>query len=140
MMKAIRLQFFLLLIIVAYGVGVIFISRMDSLRFSRIHFLHQQYYASQRGDLSREDPFTATNTVNKRGVNMASTGVNNVKPLNIDKQTVSQPTRPALYRVMSGDTLTSIAERFDTQVSTLIRLNRIDSPDLIYPEQTLRIP
>ncbi len=43
------------------------------------------------------------------------------------------------YVVKSGDTLSSIANRFDTTVNELVRLNNIPNPDLIYVGEVLRI-
>lgn len=43
------------------------------------------------------------------------------------------------YTVVSGDTLTSIAGRFQTTVSELVRLNNIGNPDLIRVGQKLAI-
>jgi len=44
------------------------------------------------------------------------------------------------YVVKYGDTLYSIARRFDTTVSTLVRLNGIRNPNLIHVGQTLCLP
>lgn len=41
------------------------------------------------------------------------------------------------YTVESGDTLWSIALKYDTTVSSLVELNDIENPDLIYPNQVL---
>lgn len=43
------------------------------------------------------------------------------------------------YTVRRGDTLSEIALRFGTTVSSLQRLNNIENPNLIYAGQTLRI-
>lgn len=43
------------------------------------------------------------------------------------------------YTVQSGDTLSSIAEKFNTTVSNLISLNSISNPNLIYVGQVLKI-
>ena len=43
------------------------------------------------------------------------------------------------YIVRSGDTLSSIAQRFNTSVSVLAQLNDISNPNLIYPGQVLKI-
>lgn len=45
-----------------------------------------------------------------------------------------------LYQVKSGDTLSEIAQRFDTTVQELVSANRIPNPNLIYVGQTLVIP
>ena len=44
------------------------------------------------------------------------------------------------YTVVSGDTLTKIAQRFGTSVQTLAAVNKIANPDLIYPGQKLLTP
>ncbi len=43
------------------------------------------------------------------------------------------------YTVKSGDTLSEIAQRFDTTTSTLVKLNNISNPNLIYPGQVIKI-
>jgi membrane-bound lytic murein transglycosylase D len=44
------------------------------------------------------------------------------------------------YRVRRNDNLTKIANRFDTEVSQLIRLNKIKYPNQINPGRILRVP
>ena len=44
------------------------------------------------------------------------------------------------YSVRPGDTLSGIASRFGTTVSTLASLNGISNPNLIYVGQTIRLP
>ena len=44
------------------------------------------------------------------------------------------------YRVKEGDSLFAIAQRFDTSVRALVRLNKIDDPHLIKIGQELKIP
>lgn len=43
------------------------------------------------------------------------------------------------YTVKSGDTLYSIARKFDTTVEGLVTLNGIKNPNLIYAGQVLKI-
>jgi len=43
------------------------------------------------------------------------------------------------YIVQSGDTLTSIAKKFNTTVDKIALLNNITNPNLIYPGQILKI-
>ena len=54
----------------------------------------------------------------------------------------SAPTRSNddSYSVRRGDTLSSIAERFDVSELSLLQANNIDHPDLIYPGQELQLP
>lgn len=44
------------------------------------------------------------------------------------------------YTVRSGDTLSDLAARFNTDVATLARLNGIANPNLIYVGEHLRVP
>ncbi len=50
-----------------------------------------------------------------------------------------EPT-PQSYVVEPGDTLTSIAQRFETTVDEIAQANEIPDPDLIRPGQELTIP
>jgi LysM repeat protein len=45
-----------------------------------------------------------------------------------------------VYIVQPGDTLFSIAEKFNVPLDSIIRLNNIPRPDLIYPGQRLILP
>ena len=58
---------------------------------------------------------------------------------------VSQPTeapesKGQTYRIKRGDTLSAIAERFDTTVRALVRLNDIEDPHAIRAGQRIDIP
>jgi len=56
---------------------------------------------------------------------------------------VEAPEPPAggrVYIVQEGDTLYSIAQRFNVGIDEIIRLNNIPRPDLIYVGQRLLIP
>ena len=44
------------------------------------------------------------------------------------------------YLIQPGDTLSEIAEKFNTSVDTLCKINNIENPDLIYAGDTLLIP
>ncbi|MFP2962853.1 LysM peptidoglycan-binding domain-containing protein, partial [Myxococcus sp. 1LA] len=44
------------------------------------------------------------------------------------------------YSVRRGDTLSALAQRFNTSVSSLAKSNGISNPNLIYAGQKLRIP
>lgn len=46
----------------------------------------------------------------------------------------------AVYTVQLDDTLSAIAERYETTVQALVQANGIQNPDLIYPGQRLTIP
>ena len=44
------------------------------------------------------------------------------------------------YKVKKGDTLYSISKRYDVTVEKLVRLNNIINPNLIFPNEILKIP
>ncbi len=46
----------------------------------------------------------------------------------------------AVHTVAAGDTLSAIAARNGTDVETLVRLNNISNPDLIFPGQNIKLP
>lgn len=48
-----------------------------------------------------------------------------------------QPTQQKTYTVVSGDTLYAIAQKYGTTVDSLVQLNAIQDPNLIYPGQVL---
>jgi LysM repeat protein len=50
------------------------------------------------------------------------------------------PTAAALYTVQDGDTLSGLAERFNTTIEELIAANGLTDPDALQPGQTLIIP
>lgn len=43
------------------------------------------------------------------------------------------------YTIKSGDTLTTIANRFNTTIQKIVELNSIKNPNLIYPNQKIRV-
>ena len=51
-----------------------------------------------------------------------------------------QPSQDTDYTVRAGDTLWSIARRFDTTISRIVSANAISNPDLIYTGERLIIP
>lgn len=51
----------------------------------------------------------------------------------------SNPNKYVFYTVKSGDTLSAIADQFNTTVYHLAKLNDISNPNLIYPGQILKI-
>lgn len=44
------------------------------------------------------------------------------------------------YQIQEGDTLSEIAEKFNTTVNMLVLLNGIDNPDLIYAGDFIKVP
>ena len=58
--------------------------------------------------------------------------------IKINKTNYTKETQ-SYYTVKLGDNLTKIANKFNTTVSELVRLNNIQNPNLIYANQKLRI-
>lgn len=52
----------------------------------------------------------------------------------------NQECQQRIYRIKWGDTLSEIALKYHTTVNTLVRLNSIEDPDLIYSGETLKLP
>ena len=52
---------------------------------------------------------------------------------------ITTPARFNLYMIRSGDTLAGIAQRFNTTVPELMRLNNITNPDMIYAGRIIKI-
>ena len=52
---------------------------------------------------------------------------------------VKAQSSPSVYTVKTGDTLYSIAKKFNTSVSELINLNKITTPNVIYPGQQIKL-
>lgn len=50
------------------------------------------------------------------------------------------PSGPITYTVQPGDTLSAIAQKFDTTVAAIQEANKIENPDLISVGQVLVIP
>lgn len=48
-------------------------------------------------------------------------------------------TNHIIYTIKPGDTLTSISQRFGVSINSIVRLNNISNPNLIFAGQTLRI-
>ena len=46
---------------------------------------------------------------------------------------------PRYYAVRPGDTLTRIADRYGLELDDILRLNRLDDPNIIYPGQIIRL-
>lgn len=57
-------------------------------------------------------------------------------------ETIRVPAQAATqtYTIVRGDTLSGLAQRFDTTVAELVALNGIANPNLIYAGETIRVP
>lgn len=56
------------------------------------------------------------------------------------KNNEAHDTSHILYNVQSGDTLTAISKRYNVTIESIVELNNIQNPNLIYVGQILRIP
>lgn len=65
---------------------------------------------------------------------------NDVNSSNNSNDENSIKTETTNYIIEKGDTLTSIAKKYNTTVENLVKLNNIANPDLIYTGQLLRVP
>lgn len=66
-------------------------------------------------------------------------------PTSTSASTTAAPTAvpaaaPQTYTVQRGDTLRSIARKFNTTVSAILAFNSIPNPNVIFPGQVLKIP
>jgi LysM repeat protein len=58
----------------------------------------------------------------------------------VTQPTGSPPTETVTHVVESGETLTSIASRYGVEIQAIVTANDLDSSDLIYVGQALKIP
>lgn len=65
-------------------------------------------------------------------------GIPNVKGAIVD--VVQEPVTVATHMVVSGDTLSAIAQRYNTTVQELTLLNALANPNLIYGGQIIKLP
>lgn len=100
----------------------------------------QTIYIVQRGD-----------TLNQIAAQFGTTAIaiakeNNIRNINLIYvgQRLIIPTNRydlnhTIYKIQWGDTLYSISRRYGVPIATIVRLNRIQNPNLIYAGQTIRI-
>lgn len=67
-----------------------------------------------------------------------------IKAFGLKKKTNSKPKPSAsgvtTYKIKTGDTLSSIAKKFDTTIEAIRELNNIKNPNMIYAGDTIKIP
>lgn len=57
----------------------------------------------------------------------------------LTKEKPTNPPKEIIYTVVKGDTLSGIAEKYNTTYQELARINNIKNPNLIYPGEKIRI-
>ena len=100
----------------------------------------QTIYVVQRGDtlnkIATEFGTTARAIAvenNIRNINLIYVGQRLIIPTN------RYDLNHTLYKIQWGDTLWSISKRYGVPIATIVRLNRIQNPNLIYAGSTIRI-
>lgn len=101
------------------------------------------YYTVKKGDnlssIAKKYNTSVNNIVNLNSIiknpNLIYPGWN----LKIITNTSNNTTASTYYMVKNGDNLTKIAKKFGTTVNSIISLNNIKNPNLIYPNQKLLI-
>ena len=99
-------------------------------------------YIVKRGDTLSEIAMEYNVTVNEIARENQIKNVNLIYPgqrLIIKTKAMGTELGHLCYKVVRGDTLYSIARRYNTTISNIVILNRIQNPNLIYPGQCLKI-
>lgn len=104
-------------------------------------------YVVVRGDTLSEIALRYGTTVNEiagiNGIvnpNLIYTGEQLLIPTKNNTPSTGDNNNTQNYVVRRGDTLSKIARRYGTTVNAIVRLNRIENPNLIYIGQILQIP
>ena len=104
--------------------------------------IHQMVYIVKRGDTLSQIALRYKTTVASiaringiKNVNLIYVG----QRLIIRTQGMENDLGHRCYMVVRGDTLYTISRRYNTTVSNIVMLNRIQNPNLIYPGQCLRL-
>ena len=74
-----------------------------------------------------------------RKARLTSAGYNYQEVQNRVNQILSPKPKVEYYIVKSGDNLTKIAKKYGTTVNQLVKWNNIKNPNLIYPNQKIRV-
>ena len=99
-------------------------------------------YIVKRGDTLSQIAMEYNVTVNEIARENQIKNVNLIYPgqrLIIKTEAMGTEMGHLCYKVVRGDTLYSIARRYNTTISNIVMLNRIQNPNLIYPGQCLKI-
>ena len=104
--------------------------------------IHQMVYIVRRGDTLSQIALRYRTTVSSIA---RINGINNVNLIYVGQRLIIQTggmendLGHRCYMVVRGDTLYSISRRYNTTISNIVMLNRIQNPNLIYPGQCLRL-
>ena len=104
--------------------------------------LEEALYIVKRGDTLSQIALNYNTTVNAIARENGISNPNLIYPgQRLIMQTQGNGTElgHSFYRVVRGDTLYSIARRFNTTVENIVMLNRIQNPNLIYPGEWLKL-
>lgn len=104
--------------------------------------LEEALYIVKRGDTLSQIALNYNTTVNAIARENGISNPNLIYPgqrLIIQTQGNGTELGHSFYRVVRGDTLYSIARRFDTTIANIVMLNRIQNPNLIYPGEWLKL-
>ena len=100
-----------------------------------------QVYTVKRGDTLSEIAMKYGTTVQAIARDNNISNVNLIYPGQklVIKDTCRYDCGHRIYTVKPGDSLWTIARRYNTTIANIVRLNRIQNPRLIYPGQIFRI-
>ena len=104
--------------------------------------LEEIVYIVKRGDTLSKIAMEYNVTTNEIARENQIKNVNLIYPgqrLIIKTKAIGTELGHLCYKVVRGDTLYSIARRYNTTISNIVMLNRIQNPNLIYPGQCLKI-
>lgn len=100
----------------------------------------QTVYIVKAGDTLNQ--IAASYGVTARAIAVEN-GIRNINLIYVGQRLIIPTNRydlnHTLYKIKWGDTLYSISRRYGVPIATIVRLNRIQNPNLIYAGQTIRI-
>ena len=101
-------------------------------------------YVVRSGDTLSQIALDFGTTVNAIAIRNNISNVNLIYPGQIliiptNNQNINQNTNYITYKIQWGDTLWSISRRYGVSIAYLVRLNRIQNPNIIYAGNTLLI-
>lgn len=104
--------------------------------------LEEVIYIVKKGDTLSKIALNYDTTVNQIARRNGIQNPNLIYPgqrLVINTQSMGAELGHMCYKVVRGDTLYSIARRYNTTIANIVMLNRIQNPNLIYPGQCLKL-